>query len=139
MSEEYETLLSEFVATSAGNEADVLAIEKAFTTQLPPDYRAFLLQKGGGEGFVGDQYVVFWRAEEIVPFNIGYEVNEYAPGLLLFGSNGAGEGFAFDLRDQRADIVMVPFIGMDLEQARSISHTFTGFLRKLKVSNGELL
>ena len=139
MTEEYDALLNEFVSTFESKEDDVLAVEKEYDTTLPSDYRSFLTTRGGGEGFVGEQYVILWSAKEIVPFNHGYEVKEYAPGLLLFGSNGGGEGFAFDLRKQCADIVIVPFVGMDLAQARSISSTFTGFLNKLREANGELL
>jgi hypothetical protein len=139
MAEEYEALLSNFTATSEGNEQDILAIEQEYGISLPSDYRSFLIAKSGGEGFVGEQYLILWHAHEVIPFNHDYEVKEYAPGLLLFGSNGGGEGFAYDLRKQCGDIVMVPFIGMDLENAKSISSTFIDFLRKLKVANGELL
>lgn len=139
MAEDYETLLTDFTAANGGNEQDALAIEKEYGTSLPCDYRSFLIGRGGGEGFIGEQYLVLWHAHELVPFNRDYQVKEYAPGLLLFGSNGGGEGFAFDLRKQHANIVMVPFIGMDLKYAKSISLTFTGFLRRLKEVNGGLL
>ena len=138
MAEKYESMLTEFAASSDGNEQDVVAVEHEYGTTLPSDYRAFLIAKGGGEGFVGKQYVILWRAKEIVPFNQDYEVEEYAPGLLLFGSNGGGEGFAFDLRKQCKDIVAVPFVGMSLKDAKSIAPSFTDFLEKLSQPNAEL-
>ena len=58
---------------------------------LPGDYLEFLRQHNGGEGFVGDNYIIFWRAEELADFNREYEVDKYAPGILLFGSDGGGE------------------------------------------------
>jgi hypothetical protein len=58
-------------------------------------------------------------------------VAEFAPGLFAFGTNGGGEAFAFDLRTSTMPIVMVPFIGMELSEARSIGTTFNGFLTAL--------
>jgi hypothetical protein len=84
---------------------------------LPHEYTQFLRKHNGGEGFVGDNYLVLWRAEELGTFNREYEVKHHAPGLLLFGSNGGGEGYGFDTRVADMPIVRVPFIGMDLQNA----------------------
>ena len=139
MTESYENLLTDFTVTNGGTEQDVLSINNEYGIELPQDYRAFLTSQGGGEGFIGKQYLRLWHAHELIPFNREYQVQEYAPGLLLFGSNGGGEGFAFDLRKQCRDIVMVPFIGMELKHAKSISQTFTDFLKRLKATDGGLL
>jgi hypothetical protein len=45
----------------------------------------------GGEGSVGDTYVILWRIEELIEMSKAYDVAEYAPGLFLFGSDGGGE------------------------------------------------
>jgi len=63
---------------------------------LPSDYLDFLRQYDGGEGFIGDNYIVLWKAEELADFNREYGVEKYAPGVLLFGSDGGGEGYGFD-------------------------------------------
>src|SRR5690349_2331702 len=76
---------------------------------LPRDYLDFLRQHNGGEGFVGDNYVVFWRAEELADFNREYEVEKYAPGIIMFGSDGGGEGYGFDTQSAAMPIVRVPF------------------------------
>jgi len=34
-------------------------------------------------------YAALWHVNELMMFNKEYAVAEYAPGLLLFGSNGA--------------------------------------------------
>lgn len=67
----------------------------------------FLRRHNGGEGFIGSNYLILWKAEEILPFNRDYEVERMAPDLLAFGSNGGGEAFAFDKREQSWPIVMV--------------------------------
>ncbi|QDQ26010.1 SMI1/KNR4 family protein [Chitinimonas arctica] len=100
---------------------------------LPADYKQFLEWKNGGEGFIGDNYLILWSAEELGQFNLEYQVEKYAPGLVLIGSNGGGEGFAFDTRQSPAPIVQVPFIGMDLEDIRVLASGFDEFIDFLAV------
>jgi hypothetical protein len=38
-------------------------------------------------------YLSLWHAAGLVGRNLDYEVAEFAPGIVLFGSNGGGEGF----------------------------------------------
>ncbi|HJY87081.1 MAG TPA: SMI1/KNR4 family protein [Candidatus Acidoferrales bacterium] len=102
--------------------------------ELPEDYVSFLRLHDGGEGFVGQNYLVLFRAKELYQFNQEYESARYAPGLVLFGSDGSGEGYAFDTRSRAQPIVMVPFVGMDLRYARPTASSFTDFLQKLRTS-----
>ncbi|WP_260427998.1 SMI1/KNR4 family protein [Burkholderia stagnalis] len=95
---------------------------------LPDDYLAFLRKNDGGEGFLGRDYLILWKAEDIVTFNREYEVDEYAPGLLIFGSNGGGEAYAFDTRVTPMQVVQVPFIGMDLADAIPVAESFSSLL-----------
>jgi len=71
---------------------------------LPESYIEFLRAHDGGEGFIGDNYVIFWKAEEVVDFNREYEVETYAPGIFLFASNGGGEAYGFDALDAEMPI-----------------------------------
>ena len=96
---------------------------------LPSDYLSFMRSSNGGEGFIGEHYLILWRIEELKPFNTDYEVEQYAPGILLFGSNGGGEGLGFDLRDPGMPVVVMPFIGMDLEFVIPAAATFTHLLQ----------
>lgn len=98
--------------------------------KLPDDYTAFMLECNGGEGVFG----VLWSVEEVPPFNEDYQVKICAPGLILFGSNGGGEGFAFDTRNN-FNVVRIPFIGMDLKYAKPIASTFTAFLKQASTGN----
>lgn len=98
---------------------------------LPGDYLAFLEKHDGGEGFVDDEYIIIWRAGDIIRFNHEYEVQVYAPDLLLFGSNGGGEAYAFDKRATPMPVVQVPFIGMDVADAIPVAESFSAlFSRK---------
>jgi hypothetical protein len=99
--------------------------------RLPEDYADFLKKSDGGEGFIGRAYVIFWSAGELLELNRAYEVDQFAPGLFLFGSDGGGEGFAFDRRSDGRPIVSVPFVGMELEVAKDMGNSFEEFLANL--------
>jgi hypothetical protein len=62
-------------------------------------------------------------------------VNDFAKGLVLFGSDGGDKAHAFDTRTNELNIVTVPFIGMDLEEVNTCSNTFNGFLQYLLNAN----
>jgi hypothetical protein len=47
--------------------------------------------------------------------NREYEVATHAPGLLLFGTDGFEEAFAFDTRFEPWLVGTVPFMGMSID------------------------
>ena len=131
-SQRLKDLLERFRTNTPASAEEIHAFEKGASMSLPVEYRDFLRISDGGEGFVGPAgYAMLWKVSELLPFNHEYEAAEYAPGLLLFGSNGGGEAFAFDLRFPDKPIVSVPFIGMDLTEALPVAKTFEGFLEYL--------
>jgi hypothetical protein len=111
-------------------ELDKLILSLPFS--LPNDFIDFLRFSNGAEGDIGNNYLVIWRAEDLVPFNKSYSVNLNAPGLFLFGSDGGGEGFGFDYRAGKLIVVDIPFVGMDWKLARKKGNNFMDFLRNLK-------
>jgi hypothetical protein len=80
----------------------------------------------GGEGFLPETYLMLFRTEELIRLNREYEVKTYLPGFFLFGSNGGGEGFGFNLPDWRMPVGKVPFVGMERSYIQQISPTFNG-------------
>jgi hypothetical protein len=110
------------------------AIRDAATSlgcSLPDDYVQFLRTHDGGEGFIGDNYLILWKVEELSIFNCEYEVEKYAPGLLLFASSGGGAGYGFDKRDAAMPVVSFEFIGMNLNEVDRVANSFTDFLALL--------
>jgi len=99
---------------------------------FPRDYRVFLLKHNGGEGPIGKTYLALWRVEDLVQRNEAYCVTTYAPGLLLFGSDGGGEGYGFDTRKQPGRVVMIPFILMTWLEASYLSGDFAAFMKRLE-------
>lgn len=136
MDEKIKLLLSDF---SFGGSASSDVLAELDYLCLPEDFLSVLSDVDGGEGFIGEEYLILWRADELIPFNKEYEVEKYAPGIFLFGSNGGGEGFGFDTRSKPYKVVEVPFIGMDLKYATPVADSFTHLLERMKVSDGSLL
>lgn len=102
---------------------------------LPESYINFLTKHDGGEGFIGDSYIIFWKTEELALFNHEYEVEKYAPGIFLFASNGGGEGYGFDTEDAAMPIVRIPFIGMNRQYALPVARDLPDFFARLEESN----
>jgi len=126
------TLAPEILRKLEFNEpAAAIAISKAegdLRVKLPSDYVRFWHIGDGAVGPIGTEgFLQLWRVEELKPFNDAESVNEYAPGLILFGSNGGGTGYAFDTHDAMA-VVDVPFIGMSRAETRRLAANFSAFL-----------
>jgi hypothetical protein len=114
--------------------ADPVVVEglsSSLGAALPNDYLDFLRQHNGGEGFIGDDYFIFWKAEELADFNREYGIEQYAPGILLFGSDGGGEGYGFDTQSAALPVVRVPFIGMERRYATPVAKDFPDLFAKL--------
>ncbi len=95
----------------------------------PDDYVAFMRGANGAEGPVGAEgYLQLWRLEELIELNREYQVEQFASGLLLFGSDGGGEAYGFLNRDGSVQIVGVPFVPLDIAQARFLGDSFEAFL-----------
>ena len=109
--------------------ATVSAIERAekfFNVNLPNDYKEFLQFTNGLEGETTDSYLVLWSAEELVELNQAYHANEFVSNIIIIGSDGAEEAFAFDTTNM--NVVRLPFIGMGYIPNEELSDTFSDFL-----------
>ncbi|MGX9143908.1 SMI1/KNR4 family protein [Mesorhizobium sp. 128a] len=99
---------------------------------LPSSYVDFLNHGDGGEWLCGEDLVVTWGAEQLVPFNSEYRAQTLAPGLLLFGSDGSAEAYGFDMRSPVMPVVLIPFVGMSWELAIDVAEDFGDWRRTLK-------
>jgi cell wall assembly regulator SMI1 len=138
MSASLDELLADFLGAEGTDESTLDLVEQTLKKTLPKDYRNFLLTFNGGEVEFGTHRIALWKAEELEQFNREHQVDEYAPGLLLFGSNGGGEGFAFDTRSSKYPVVQVPFIGMDFDSALVVADSFTHLLNRMLETDGSL-
>jgi SMI1 / KNR4 family (SUKH-1) len=94
---------------------------------LPPDYVAFMRRCNGGEGWIGDFYLMLDRVEELPAFQDPW--GDESEPFVIFGSNGGGELFAFDAGKDMA-VFMIPAIGGP-KHAIYAAPTFSGLLQRL--------
>lgn len=125
------SLLKEFVLNKTESKYIINNIINDTGIMLPKIYCEFFQKWNGGEGFVGENYLIIWKIEDVAKFNKEYEVDVRAPGIFLFGSSGGGEGYGFDTRVDGMPIVRIPFIGMDLRYVRFVARNFDDFFDKL--------
>jgi hypothetical protein len=127
-----DKMLVRFERRAGASLAAIAECEKHFKQKLHKDYQDFMMTTNGGEGFIGlKSYVMLWGIEELSSLNDGYETSNYLPRCVLFGSNGGGEAYGFDMRTSQNKIVQVPFVGMDWKSALLLSDSFNDFLLQL--------
>ena len=127
--EDFKRLSAKLKTRPPAEPKDITEFEAARGIKLPTDYVSFMLQSDGAEGPVGKNgYLNLWKIGELIELNQAYRAEEFAPGLLLFGSDGGDEAFAFDTRVSGLPIVETPFVGMSLEDAIPLASTFTELL-----------
>ena len=128
----YDDLLREFNTNPPSDDLEANHFQEKTGIELPSDYIEFLKYANGGEGFIGENsYCMLWKLGELTELNSAYEAKEYAPGLLLFGSNGGGEAYAFDTEASPWRIVQVPFVGMSRDLIEVLAPNFNDFLKYL--------
>lgn len=98
---------------------------------IPPEYISYFAGDGPKEGALSVQPCWFqlWPPSEIEQRNHDYEVQEYAPEFLGFGSSGGGEMLAFD---QSGAVFMIPFIGMASDEAMLVADSWSQFLERIE-------
>ncbi|MDT3404808.1 SMI1/KNR4 family protein [Mucilaginibacter terrae] len=106
-------------------------IESLVGFKLPDDYKSFLLHHSGYEGFIGQEFLRLWDADEIVINNNEYGITQQLSHTLGIGSNGASEFIALVKYDDGFDVVLSPLIDLDEEYHITIGSSFTNFLERL--------
>ena len=131
VADDLRQMLARLKCSSGASDSSIRESEAKLGFNFPVEYIAFLKLTNGGEGFIGEEYAIFWNVEELAEANADYQVHEYAAGLLIFGSNGGGEAYGFDTRREPWPVVRMPFVGMNWGQAISIGDSFSEFLERL--------
>ncbi len=106
-------------------------LQRRLGVRLPEDYLAFLGASDGAEGPLGEwSYVALCSVAEVVARNEG--LARLRDGLLIFGSDGAEEAYAFDLRGPAMRVVEIPYEVMGTHEPAVRADTFAEFLRYLE-------
>jgi len=98
--------------------------------KLPADYLEFMRQYNGCEGGVLDgQWLVLWPIEELQNYNEMYGASEFAPELLLIGSNGGA--IAYGIERKEGIFVKTEYVRMSKEDSVQVGNNFSEFLYSL--------
>ena len=118
----YDYLEHELTLAEPADPRQITYLRRDHGPQVPEEYLSFLMEHDGAVGAVG----LLAPAAEV---GWGQELHpalDHLHGLVIFGSNGAGEAFGFD---SSAHVVVIPWIG-DREDAIP-QGTFMEFLDRL--------
>ncbi|MER9434895.1 SMI1/KNR4 family protein [Mesorhizobium sp. M0618] len=99
---------------------------------LPKDYTDFLKEHNGGEGFIGDSYLIFFKAEELADFNRGYEVENTHQASCCLHQTEEGRPYGFDTHQVEMPIVRIPFIFMERQSAEAIARDLADLFARLE-------
>lgn len=132
MDKKTASLIRELNTSPGATSSLIREVESNLGLSLPRDYKKFMMESNGAEGPIGPHtYLMLWRIEELEDMNKAAAVDEFAPGLLLFGSDGGGLSFAFDTRNPKLPIVEVPIEILSVDNAKQCGQTFQEFLEYL--------
>jgi hypothetical protein len=123
-----DDLIKGLTVRGTASREDIAALSASVGQALPDDYVSFVQKADGAEGWVGDDYIALWPVQEVIATNEELAVATHAPDLLLIGTDGGGEAFAFDLRSAPWPIVMVPLVGLSRDLMRNVGESFSGWL-----------
>lgn len=117
------------LALQPGATDALMNVALSLPVRPPDDYLAFMRKSNGAEGAVGATgYLQLWPLDQLATWNEAYAVDEFASGIVLFGSDGGNEAYAFVQDDDRVRIVGVPLIGMSWNDAVVLGESFREFL-----------
>ncbi|MBO7475157.1 MAG: SMI1/KNR4 family protein [Ruminococcus sp.] len=64
--------------------------------KLPQSYIDFMLKHNGGEGDIGQTWLLLYRIEELKKINDEYGLSDILPNHIVIGSNGGEEFYGID-------------------------------------------
>ncbi|MCJ8012728.1 SMI1/KNR4 family protein [Paenibacillus sp. KQZ6P-2] len=135
MKEKSKEFLANFEENGPIPEISIKKLEEEINFILPRDYFDFMLGSNGGEGTIGETYLALWKIEDLFELNEAYGVQDFAPGLMIIGSDGGDTAYCIDKRYDNKPLISVPFIGMDLNEVEICGNNFEEFLEYI-ITNG---
>jgi hypothetical protein len=107
-------------AVEGASEPAIERLLKAVPRQLPASYLALLRTTNGGEGPLARQpyYFQLDSAEVVAEAAESKQHEEFFPGFVVIGSNGAGEFIALDARTSGPlAVVAIDMTNIDLDES----------------------
>ena len=113
---------------------DIGIVEKQLHIAFPEDYLEFLKWSNGGEGYIGENYISFWKVEDLAALNAEYQIQEYLSEKFLgIGTDGGGICYGFCLETQFA-IFKCPLGDLDTNGITIVANSIKDFFGSALVS-----
>lgn len=105
--------------------------------ELPTSYIDFISENHTAEGDLPNNpfYFRLWKANEVLPNNIDYELNDYIPTYFGIGDQVGGEMFTINLTDKK--VYLIPFMPMREEARIECFENFNAFIKSMGWKRGE--
>jgi hypothetical protein len=130
-------------AVAGASESAIEQLRKAVPRQLPASYLALLRTTNGGEGPLARQpyYLQLDPAEVVAEASASKQHEEFFPGFVVIGSNGAGEFIALDARKPGPlAVVAIDMTNIDLDESvEPIAPDFDAFIDLIGTEAPDLL
>lgn len=126
---QFRELLSSLTLMPPAEDLSIERLAHAVGAQLPPSYVEMLKVADGGEGSIGDNYIVIYPTEELI--DTPYPYAEFVPGLLFFGGDGGEALFGFDVREGSDRVLVVHGDDLEPNHVVELSPSLVGFLELL--------
>jgi len=125
-------LNAEAYRTGASDDA-IISLLDSVGGPLPADLLGFYRSTDGYDGEIGEHgYIHLWSVKDIVRMNAAYSVGDYAPGLVLFGGNGANTAYGVDTTERSRNdgpYVETDFVGLGPDAIFHRCHTLAELLQ----------
>lgn len=114
------------------NPRDLRKLKHGLPPEFPMDYMGFLAQLNGLEGFIAENnYLMLYRAEEILELNDGRWEDGFLRAVVVIGSDGGGTAFCVDTSSQPCRYIALGFLDLDLEYQQILGSSLMEFLSAL--------
>ena len=97
---------------------------------LPKDYVELFQKFNGGEGFIGEEYVVLHKAEDVENINTECGIQQFDSNIFLIGNNGAGEAIGIDFRNEKPVYILIPYI-FDYDAIIKLAENTDGLFKRI--------
>lgn len=114
---------------SAPSTSEIQMFLSAINFKLPIGFLDFFKDTDGAEIIGESEYCDLWRLTDMIQLNKDYEVDEYANGFFIFGSDGGDT--AYCIEKSTGFIFDMPFIGMATEEATFKFENFNELLESV--------
>ena len=121
-------------SNKGANLNDIGIAQKQLHIAFPEDYLEFLKWSNGGEGYIGENYISFWKVEDLAALNAEYQIQKYLSEKFLgIGADGGGICYGFCLEKQFA-IFKCPLGDLDINEITIVANSIKDFFGSALVS-----